>query len=157
MKRLEIPRENSLTTVYHPDHLRLEYPGGADKLIRVDHPAVNALTDGEPTLGWEGDPRLQMYVNPKDDVWVLMRFENDGQYRVVTVSPVGQTLNNEEVNKLILRLVAHDTRRGFDPKAATDAHNAQQDKSEVDQLSEYNAQKADKLAWAIRKDLGHLY
>ena len=96
--------EPTLTSVYHPQNLRMDSPHGVSLMQRVDHPVVDPLQNGSPALGWEGDPRLCMYVCPADDVFILLRFEHDGEYRVVCVSPVGGDMNPEEVNKLIRRL-----------------------------------------------------
>lgn len=142
---------------HHPETLRLESFDGVTHLQRVDHPVASPLRDGAPTLGWEGDHRLQMYVDLKCDVWVLVRLEWDGEYRVVTVSPTGQQLNEEQVNRLIVRLVGHDTRRGFDVKAAVDANNAALDAEKARVEGDKVDAIADRLGWGLKKDVGYHY
>lgn len=144
--------EPTLARVDHPETLRVDSIDGVTHLQRVDHPAVRPLQDGLPAVGWEGDTRLCMYVDLRANVWVLMRLEADFQYRTVTVSPMGRQLNDEEINKLCLRLVLHDTRRGFKPKEAVDAHNASVDKEKKAASDEHIEQVADKLAWGLKKD-----
>ena len=158
MGKLRVPLENTLSgLVFHPETLRLDSPVGVDHLQRVDHPCTARLEDGDPTLGWEGDARLCLYLNYADRRWVLIRLENDGEYRVVTVSPPDQVLNEAEIAKLIMRLVAHDSRRGVDVKAMSDAHNAQVKAAVEAEESEKREKLAEKLAWGIQKDLGHIY
>lgn len=81
---------------------------GVSELIRKLH-------YGDPTLGWEGDPRLALYIekDPRtaEDRWVLSRYEADGEYRDILRSRPGVTLDE----RLIIRLMEHDTRRGFNP------------------------------------------
>ena len=98
-----------------------------------------------------------MYLDGRANVWVLMRLESDFQYRVVTVSPIGRQLNEEEVNGLIRRLQAHDMRRGFKPKEAVDAHNASVDAERSRVSGEKLDSMADKLAWGIKRDVGYHY
>jgi len=149
--------EPTLATVLHPETLRVDSIDGVTHLLRVDHPVVAPLQRGLPTKGWEGDPRLCMYLDGRANAWVLMRLEADFQYRVVTVSPVGRQLNEEEINRLIDRLIAHDIRRGFKPKEAVDAHNAAVDKAKADAAGERHEAVADRLAWGITKDVGYHY
>lgn len=80
---------------------------GVDELIYKLH-------YGDPTLGWEGDPRLALYLD--DDCWVLERLEADDTYRTVCRSRPGVTLDN----RLIVLLMEHDQRRGFDVEAVAE-------------------------------------
>lgn len=144
--------EPTLARVDHPETLRVDSIDGVTHLLRVDHPVVAPLQEGNPSIGWEGDPRLCMYLDGRANAWVLMRLEADFQYRVVTVSPVDRPLNPEEINKLCLRLVMHDTRRGFNPKEAVDSHNATVDAEKQKVADERHEQVADKLAWGLKKD-----
>src|SRR5690606_13484044 len=53
---------------------------------------VTRLRDGDPTRGWEGDPRLALYFIPGSRQWELMRLEADGEYRTVARSKPGARL-----------------------------------------------------------------
>jgi hypothetical protein len=71
-------RELTLSTVYHPEHM----DGGWQ---RVDHPTVEPFQKGAPDLGWEGDPRLVVYLCNPTKQFVLWRLEHDDEYRRVVV------------------------------------------------------------------------
>lgn len=109
---------------------------------------IHKLHHGDPTLGWEGDPRLALYrVN---DRWVLYRLEHDNEYRVVCVSAAEQRLDE----RLIQRLVEHDHRRGFDPVAvAAQEYDRQADPAGEERLAE----AMEKVVYGLRKDVGHHY
>jgi len=64
-------REHDLGRVRHPDHLVV----AGRNLTLVDDPLVAPLAAGYPPLGWEGDPRLALYIDRLRGEWVLVRFE----------------------------------------------------------------------------------
>lgn len=113
---------------------------------------IDLLHNGDPTLGWEGDPRLALYRS-EGDRWELWRLEHDGEMRMFCRSKPGAKLDRG----LIVQLVAHDGRRGFDLKKHVDEANAAVHRANDARISDMQASAADKLAWALRKDLGHLY
>lgn len=95
-------RENTATGITFPewvDGRRLWFDPGVRAII-------DKLQNGDPTLGWEGDPRLTLYI--EDGRWVLYRMEADEQMRPVCYSRPGLELDE----RLIRRLVEHDNRRG---------------------------------------------
>lgn len=109
----------------------------------TDHPDVKALYDGAPALGWEADPRLCLYKNDAERAVMLVRFEHDGEYRMVGRHTLSTDevlfggpkdallLGAEAVNHMIRGLIAHDHRRGFDPNiviANTLAKHAENDR-----------------------------
>lgn len=107
-------RENTLTMseagLLIPDHLRRQPGmGGGSRITEAE--IVDKLNHGDPALGWEGDPRLALYQ--EGDVWVLYRLEADGELRPVMRSKPGLPLDE----RIIIRLVEQDQRRGFDPVA----------------------------------------
>src|SRR5437660_1245652 len=110
------PRELTLapTQITHPQHLE-------GRSVWAD-PEVQDLMDrlhnGDPTLGWEGDGRLALYRAPGRR-WELWRLENDGEYRLIMRSKPGLHLDN----RLIMHLVAHDSRRGFNAGEAVTVAN----------------------------------
>ncbi len=99
-------RELTLIRVDHPLNI------DGDQWLRVDHPTLDPLTQGAPTLGWEGDPRLVVYLHGASKTFVLWRLEHDGEYRAVAALP-GE-ITPENINRLCARLVEIDTRSGFD-------------------------------------------
>lgn len=145
-----MPRELTLrpAEILHPQNL----DGRAIWLDPEVQDLVDRLHLGDPTIGWEGDPRLAIYRGP-GRTWELWRLENDGEYRMVCKSRPGLGLDN----RLIVRLVQHDARRGFDPKKAVDANNAKVDKERNSAIHDKKLAAADKLRWALIKDVGHLY
>lgn len=125
---MPVLREASLGRFIHPTHIGVTRQGRQlYTLQRVDHPDADPIQAGAPALGWEGDSRLQLYVNPAENRWVLMRLENFSEYHAVIDSERGQRLNGEFVNELIRYLQLHDQHRGFDVVKALDAHEAKRE------------------------------
>ncbi|MGH9266732.1 MAG: hypothetical protein ACRD0D_00990 [Acidimicrobiales bacterium] len=120
----------------HPDPLRLPCAhhgarGGASSrcrrclvLERIDDPLVAPLAEGCPVLGWEGDRRLCLYADRLRSRWALMRLEADGRYRISRVTGMAAVGGVDLVGALLLWLVAHDRRRGYDPMAEVAAAEA---------------------------------
>ncbi len=133
-------RELTLTRVAHPDPMP-EHVAGPGVILIVD-PVADPITRGDPTLGWEGDARLGLYFNVPRRAFELWRLETTGAYmRVARLPGAGSGGINapEAVARLIVHLVTHDTRRGYDVKADVDAHNRTLDrvaaKATADKLS----------------------
>lgn len=141
-------RENSSTGLVHPTHLE----GREIWLDPEVKQLVHKLHYGDPTLGWEGDPRLAIY-RTVDRVWELWRLEFDNQYRLVCRSKPGLSLDN----RLILQLVAHDAQRGYNPGAEVTAHNQQLERTRDAEGDAKLAQTMEKVYWAANKDIGHHY
>lgn len=147
---LSVPRELSVATVFHPEHLQ------RGNLLLVDHPTVRPLQDGAPTLGWEGDPRLAVYLRGKQRRFEVWRLEGDGQYRRACVAPTGAILTPAAVNRLIRHLMSIDRTRGFDIVAATDAAEAAVEVAADKQLEDRCTNDlADRLSSALRRDGVH--
>jgi hypothetical protein len=145
--------ENDLGRVAHPDHLRL----GRRALTLVDDHLTRPIQAGQPTMGWEGDHRLALYVDQRRGEWVLVRLEASGVYGVVaTTDPAALALSPVDVvGQLIAHLVAHDVRRGFDPLAAVETHNAARERAADVAFEDQVANDvAPRLRHAFRKDLG---
>lgn len=113
---------------------------------------VHALHYGDATLGWEGDPRLALY-RTSDNRWELWRLEEDGEYRRFMRSKPNARLDN----RLIMELVAHDTRRGFDAHTSISGHNARLEKERDEKLQAVTTEALEKVYHAARKDIGHHY
>lgn len=119
---------------------------------------VDRLHNGDPTLGWEGDPRLAL-TGGRDPLtgvnyWELVRFEN-GQYNVVARSRPGLKLDRS----LIMHLVAHDLRRRTmdEVNAEIDRHNEALTKAAETAAQEKAADRLAKVYWAAGLDIGHHY
>lgn len=135
-------RELTLATVYHPEFME----GGWQ---RVDHPTCAPFQDGAPDLGWEGDPRLVVYLCNPTKQFVLWRLEHDDEYRPVMTLPPGASMTPENVNSAIRRLIEADTRRGADAyakvMASLDAYDREQERLRQDQV----AAVADHIHWGL--------
>lgn len=143
------PREATLHAVQHPDPLRLD----GEELPLVDDPRLAPLRDGEPLFGWDGDTRLAMYVSRKRGSWELYRLENDGVYRLVTRRRALGTPLEGLVASLIMHLVSHDVRRGYDVKAAVDEQNAALDRAARKAMADrVDNELAPKMRWALHRD-----
>lgn len=70
---------------------------------------IDKLHLGDPTKGWEGDPRLEVYFEPTHRRWELWRLEDDNEYRLVCRS-APDVVFDERVIEL---LVANDNHRGI--------------------------------------------
>ena len=143
------PREETLLDVAHPDFIqgrRVVQPG------TNLHELADRIKNGDPTCGWEGDPRLTLaryddpVTGPQFELW---RLEHDGQYRLVA-----KLAGHLDPSNICRRLVEHDIRRGFDIKDAVDRHNAKVHAARMAPVQDRLSGAADKLAWALRKDLG---
>lgn len=125
-------------------------PSGAALLVdpRAMESLLDRLQNGDSTAGWEGDPRFALAWNRQDRRWELWRRENDEQYRLFARSKVDHPFPTD----IIGEIVKHDIRRGFDPKAYVDAHNAAVDREADYQRSQRRGPSLEKLAWALKKD-----
>lgn len=140
-------REATLTNLVHP-----EFVDGRQLWIEPDVAGVlHRLHYGDPTKGWEGDPRLAVYYDPRAKVWELTRYEADGQYRLVARSKPGVRFNES----LIDALVARDVRRGFDPHKHIVSVNEGINRKRSAQMQEYIAEEvAPRLQAGLRKQFG---
>ena len=109
------------------------------------------LTEGEPSLGWEGDSRLVIYLHLKNQNFVLFRLEADNDYKPIAKLPTGRPLDQAQINSLIVNLIKHDHRRGFDPyeeiMAAQEKIRADEAQVRADQM----AQLGDKIHWGLAR------
>lgn len=123
-------REETLLTVDHPEFIDGQWQ-------RVDHPTCAPLQDGLPTVGWEGDPRLVVYLCLPTKQFVLWRLEATNEYLPVCALPSGGEITVQNIARLCARLVEIDTRRGHD------AHQ-----SVMDAIDTYERhQETDRQAW----------
>ncbi len=103
---MTIIREQSFNHLAHPEWIdgrRVWRDGDVEEIVR-------RIQQGDPTKGWEGDPRLEVYFDQQLRRWELWRLEHDGEYRMVMASKPGAALDLSVIDFL----VAHDRNRGFD-------------------------------------------
>lgn len=141
-------RENTSSGLSHPTFL----DGRQIWLDPEVEDIVHRLNYGDSTLGWPGDPSLALY-RTQDDRWELVRLESDGEYRTFCRSKPGAKLDN----RLIIELVAHDTRKGYNVHDAISQANARLEAERDKKLEEETNEKLQKVYWALGKDIGHLY
>jgi len=120
----------------------------------VDHPDLRPIFFGLPTVGWEGDERLSVFSWPRRQMFILVRLEHDGEYRKVRDLVTDKPLGPQAVGELCRWLVERDSRRGFDALKWVNEHNAAVDRERERAEDEWRAEKSDKLAWALGRDLG---
>lgn len=120
------------------------------------------IRDGDPTCGWLGDPLLSLHLNlayrtdpenrkPGIPRWEVWR-NHGGTEPTFVCSLVAQRLNGELARRLCSILAAHDSRIHdiADEMLAARDRTAE---SESDTARAEYADKADKLAWALGRDL----
>src|SRR5215471_3502003 len=139
-------READATGLVHP-----EWINGMP--VWTDDDSVGRLVDklqkGDPSRGWEGDPRLVVAYNKPADQWEVWRREHDDQYRLVARKPPGSPLDD----RIIDHLIAHDTRRGFDVGRHVIEHNERLRREKRNVALEEVAAGWDKLKFYARKEL----
>ena len=141
-------RENTAAGIVHPEIL----DGRAIWKAPEIEDLIHRLHFGDATLGWSGDPALALYRSA-DKRWELWRLESDGQYRMVMRSRPGLALDN----RVIMHLVAHDVRRGYNVHNALTAHNAAVDAEKERRDVERTTEKLERVYHALGRDTGHLY
>lgn len=130
--------------------LRVEHPQFIDNdWIRVDHPTVEPLQGGMPTVGWEGDPRLVIYLHKPSQTFVLWRLEHDGEYR--PTASISGDITPESINRLCARLVEIDQRRGFNAFQEVMDTQARQDAEVEQRRIEASNAFADKFLFGLAR------
>lgn len=140
-------RETQFRATDHRDHL----PSGAAILAAggAMDDLLGKLHNGDPTMGWGGDPRLALAFNRQTDRWELWRMEHDGEYRIVCVSKRGAGFPPD----LIKNLMSMDGQRGYDLVKDLDRSRQMATAAEDYTFHQKMAPKVEKLAWALRRDL----
>ena len=109
---------------------------------------VRKMHYGDPTIGWQGDPRLALYYSREEQVWVVERLEADGQYRTVCRSRPGLALDNS----LFMHLMAHDMRNGFSAEDAAEGSEKPMDEDKRLEVQEM----LERVYYGAAKDLGYV-
>lgn len=137
-------REQSFASLTHPEWVqgrRLWRDGSVNDLIR-------RIQQGDPTKGWEGDPRLEVYYQGATKQWELWRMEADGTHRRVMWTDPGAPFDGSVIDELI----ASDTRRGFDVHKHLMTVNQSVNRKRSEGFSEWVREEiAPRVAHAARK------
>lgn len=96
------------------------------------------------------DPALSLVRNVVEGAWEVHRVCEDGETRRVGRLKAERVPNGD---RLLADLFAHDTRKGYDPIADLDRHNAAVDKAHTDSVDDQMGEAGDRLAHALGRDL----
>lgn len=141
-------REQTLTSLKHPDPLRL----AGRHLTLIEDPLADVLADGDRVLGWGGDPRLALYLDHPGKEWVLVRLEHDNQYRIALGMDAGPASGVEVVAHMVSWLIEHDSQRGYDVLTDVLSKNAARDAASDARATEWNEELARRLQHGFRRD-----
>jgi hypothetical protein len=119
--------------------------------LLMDSDFEDRLHNGDASVGWVGDDRLGVYQ--AQGCLELRRLCEDGELRVIMRSRPGVRVLDVQTLKF---LAEHDSqsRRAYDVRADMDAHNETIRRHAAVDATAQNEQVADRLRWALRKDLG---
>jgi len=116
------------------------------------HNVAEAVQRGDSATGWRGDPGMDTHMGV-DGTVAVYAFDRDGnRYRAAVVDARNPGWRYE----LLTRLRDGDWQRG-DQFDRLDALNRARDLETSKALQEKKDEMAERLAWGIKRDLGHLY
>lgn len=138
-------REETLSGFIHPETI-------AGRVVWSDSSTspgqlADKLRFGDPTRGWEGDERLALCFEPELERWEVWRLDHNS-YHLVAVKPADQPLDE----RIIDRLMAHDSRRGFNIGNAVVANNEAVSASRARAAEEERTELFDQLRFHARKE-----
>lgn len=119
-------------------------------MAEADPEIVKLLQEGDPTIGWEGDPRLYIRRNNYTGGWTVWRLCEDGQERAICSSKASHNLDKS----LLIRLRDHDSRK-VDVFQKVDKQNTAAKKAQDTAQEEFVHEMLEKVYWAAAKDLGN--
>ncbi|CAB4183184.1 hypothetical protein UFOVP1083_39 [uncultured Caudovirales phage] len=99
--------------------------------------------------GWRGDPTASILLNPMTEHFEVWMIDDQNTPYIACSSPRCD-------HSLILKLIEGDWRKGHKLLEEIQKKNHAAKKAEEDAKKEQSAEIADKMHWAILKDLGHL-
>lgn len=131
--------------------LQPEWHNGMQRWVAPEVAEImDKLQNGDPALGWEGDPFLDMYHD--GDCWYLCRHEH-GTVEPIIRSRPGMKLDH----RLIEFLVTHDAQRGYNVVDDVLRQNEQWERSRMQAADEAISEVSDRLAFNLRKDFGQRF
>jgi hypothetical protein len=119
--------------------------------LLMDSDFDRRLKEGDASIGWTGDERLGVYY--ADGRLELRRLCEDGELRVIMRARPGVKVLDTQTLRF---LAEHDSqsRRAYDVRAEMDQHNDTIRRDAERQVAAHNEQFAEKLRWALRRDIG---
>lgn len=134
-----------------PDRLAVPRHVGDGRVVFADHEAdiADRVRNGDPTLGWEGDPDLKLVRNMVEGRWELWRTNPATGGDTLVAVRAGVRFPG---NDLIVALIAADSRR-HDRAAQIEAAQAAEAVRAENDWRDRNEALADKFAHALGKDL----
>lgn len=124
-----------------------ELPDG--RIVWEEHTDIGRkLREGDPLIGWDGDDSLSLILNTAGPRWEVWQRCPDGVARLL----LWRNGTRIPGNDLLVEMMRGDTRR-HDVAAETLAHNERVDAERRKQFDEQVEARADKLAWALGRDL----
>lgn len=117
----------------------------------MDSGLIDALHKGYPPLGWEGDPNLFLAWNRQTQRMELWRWNDVYQGKASLIMRSKPGMRVADMN-IIHFLVQHDTRRGYDPVADIQKHNAATRKAHLETQRDKMGEAADRVLHGFLKD-----
>lgn len=115
------------------------------------HDVAGLVQGGDALIGWRGDPTMDVYVWPEYGTVAVYGFDRGG----VRYLAAQESLSNPGWrHDLLRRLRDGDYQRGDDVFADIEKKNAAAHKAADDKWDEFADEQAEKLAWALRRDVG---
>ena len=116
----------------------------------IDSDLMDKIWNGDPTVGWEGDPNMFLFYDNKDHRVYLTGLDDHGEQYIVMRSKPDVSLDTMQICRM---LVEHDRNRGYNLAKELDANDAKVDADKRANDNEALEDVAKKLAWGFRKDL----
>lgn len=113
---------------------------------------VRQLQEGDPSVGWEGDPRLYLRPNKATGGWSVWRMGDDNKHYCICHSKAPHKLDKG----LFIKLRDNDTRRQ-DVFARITKQNEAAQKAQDRAEFEKHYESLDRVYHGLKKDVGHLY
>lgn len=120
-----------------------------DDVVRI----ADRVKHGDPTVGWQGDPTMDCYLDEQSAQVVVMGFDSAGnRYPAATVSLLDQGWRHQLLTKLRDGDWRTDHGRAQVERMIADNQRIEDEKdARSDELS---AEVAEKIAWGLRRDVG---
>lgn len=132
-----------------------EYLDGKPTFVPYAGDIQRLLKEGDPTIGWEGDPRL--YITPMDrGGWAVGRLCEDGVKRMICHSTPDSNGQHKLDKSLLIQMRNNDTRKS-DVLKRIETSNQRFEKDRTDAAVEKMSEALERVIHGIRADVGHHY
>jgi hypothetical protein len=121
-----------------------------EAFISVDNEVVRKLHNGDMTIGWRGDPNMEIAYNKKLDILELWRNGEDGQWKLLAQSNPGVRVLD---TNFLLYVRDHDPYRGYDAFASIEKANQKIREENEKKQDEAIKETAERVAYELRKKL----